>query len=654
MPEAFSDGVMCFTQIIKILDKTAPTILPYPTDTVIKSASLDCIDNIRLSIRATDLCVGERVQALDFVYYNWTATDVATNETVKSGTTNYVFLENVPFGKTYRIGWQVADRCGNLTFATQTVKLVDVKAPSLVCRNINAELARGNNGSWVVVTLADLFMSTADNCTSRAFLESRLTMERGANSTNTYPSVLKNSITFDCLDAGIAVPIRLWTMDAANNANYCEVKVNVQDNLNACAPTPSASINGTIKNDKNADVTNVVVSATSNGTTVGTVTSTALGNFSFATGISSGSNYTLRADRTDAPLNGVTTLDIALMSKHILDIQPLATPYRIIAGDVNRDGELSAIDMLQTRRMILRVTTQFAGGKTWRFVDKRYLFDNPSDPLSEDFPESVSLTNIPAAAQANFIGIKIGDVSGNAWSGAPNALSIFRGANKALTFEADDVQMDAGKDYTVTIRAADFNAQGFQFTMNCTEGVEIVKVLNGNLPDISESNFGRFKNALTMSWNGTFTGKSAEILTLIVRAKNNIALHDALTIGSNLTAAEGFDAKGATLDVKLAFKGQNTDLSRDYRDGGNFTLYQNEPNPFYEETKIAFNLPVDAKAKMIISDAAGRVLKTIEGNYLKGYNEIKITKTELNTSGIVFYRLETPTHTATKKMIVLN
>jgi Dockerin type I domain len=162
-------------------------------------------------------------------------------------------------------------------------------------------------------------------------------------------------------------------------------------------------------------------------------------------------------------LNGVTTLDIALMSKHILDIQPLATPYRIIAGDVNRDGELSAIDMLQTRRMILRVITQFAGGKTWRFVDKRYLFDNPSDPLSEDFPESVILTNIPSAAQANFIGIKIGDVSGNAWSGAPNALSIFRGANKALTFEADDVQMDAGKDYTVTIRAADFNAQGFKW-----------------------------------------------------------------------------------------------------------------------------------------------------------------------------------------------
>jgi Dockerin type I domain len=402
-----------------------------------------------------------------------------------------------------------------------------------------------------------------------------------------------------------------------------------------------------VRNGDGLDVVNAVVSATTNGAAVSTATTTALGNFSMTTGLSTGSNYLVRADRTDAALNGVTTLDIALMSKHILDIQALATPYRIIAGDVNRDGDLSGIDLLQTRRMILRVSTQFTGGKTWRFVDKRYVFNDALNPLLEDFPESVALTNMPSAAQANFIGIKIGDVNGSASTGAPSVMSSLRGANKALVFEADDVPMDAGKDYTVTVRSSDFNAQGFQFTLNCAEGVEIMRVLNGNLPDMSESNFGRFKNALTMSWNGNFTGKSAEILTLIIRSKNNIALHDALTIGSNLTIAEGFDVKNDILDVKLTFKGQNTE-------GSSFALYQNEPNPFHEETKIAFNLPTDSRAKMIISDAAGRVLKTIEGNYLKGYNEIKIVKNELNTSGIVFYRLETPTNTATKKMIVLN
>jgi hypothetical protein len=601
-----------------------------------------------LSIRATDQCIGERVQNLDFVYYYWEATDILTNTVVKTGTTNNVVLENVPFEKTYRIGWRVNDRCGNSVVGNQTVKIVDVKAPSVICQNINAELARGTNGAWVVVPMNSLIMTLADNCTPQAYLNSRLTIERASASTNRYPSVLANSITFDCLDANVSVPVRIWTMDAANNANYCEVTVRVQDNLNACAPVASASISGNVKNDRNADVANVVISAAANGVTLGTATTTALGNYSFTTGVATGNSYTLRADRTDGPLNGVTTLDIALMSKHILDIQPLTTPYRIIAGDVNRDGELSGTDMLQTRRVILRVSPQFTGGKTWRFVDKRYLFDNPQDPLAEDFPESVGLTNIPAAAQANFVGIKIGDVSGNAWTGAPNAMAVIvRGANKALTFEADDIDMDAGKDYIVTLRSSDFNAQGFQLTLNCTEGVEILKVLNGNLPDMSESNFGRFKNALTMSWNGNFTGKSAEIVSFIIRSKTTMALHDALIVGSNLTVAEGFDAKGETMDVKLTFKGLNTE-------GGNFTLYQNEPNPFYEETKIAFHLPTASKAKITLSDASGRVLKTIEGNYLKGYNEIKISKAEVNTTGIIFYRLETPTHNAVRKMIILN
>ncbi len=649
VPEAFSDGVICFTQIIKIIDNTPPMITSAVNDTIIKSAASDCIDNIKLSIKATDQCIGERVQNqnAELLYYYWTVTDVATNRIVKTGLTKEILLENVPFEQQYRIGWRVTDRCANAVVGTQTVKLMDAKAPQLICRNITAELSRGANGAWVMAQLSDLFMSTADNCTPTPFLNNRLTMERAANSTNRYPSTLVNSIMFDCLDAGLSVPIRIWTYDAANNQNYCEVAVHVQDNLNACGTTTTATISGSIKNDKGMDVANAVVSATTNGAAVSSATSTALGNFSMTTGLTTGSNYLVRADRTDVPLNGVTTLDLALMSKHILDIQPLATPYRIIAGDVNRDGELSGIDLLQTRRMILRVATQFAGGKTWRFVDKRYVFNNSFDPLAEDFPESVILTNMPSAAQANFIGIKIGDVSGSASTGAPNVMSSLRGANKALVFEADDVQMDAGKDYTVTVRSSDFNAQGFQFTLNCAEGVEIMRVLNGNLPDMSESNFGRFKNALTMSWNGNFSGKSAEILTLIIRSKSSIALHDALTIGSNLTVTEGFDVKSNILDVKLTFKGQNTE-------GSNFALYQNEPNPFYEETKIAFNLPMDSRAKMIISDAAGRVLKTIEGNYLKGYNEIKIAKTELNTSGIVFYRLETPTNTAIKKMIVLN
>ena len=65
-------------------------------------------------------------------------------------------------------------------------------------------------------------------------------------------------------------------------------------------------------------------------------------------------NYEVKPYRNDKPLQGVTTFDIALISRHILGIEPLSTPHKIIAADANHDGEVDATDMLLLRKLILR------------------------------------------------------------------------------------------------------------------------------------------------------------------------------------------------------------------------------------------------------------------------------------------------------------
>jgi hypothetical protein len=47
------------------------------------------------------------------------------------------------------------------------------------------------------------------------------------------------------------------------------------------------------------------------------------------------------------------------------------------------------------------------------------------------------------------------------------------------------------------------------------------------------------------------------------------------------------------------------------------------------------------------------VIMVKKGDYKAGYNEININKSDLNASGVMYYRLETPEHTATKKMIII-
>ena len=646
-PYAFSDGIICYTQIIKVVDNIAPSFTYCPSDTIIKSyATLGCKDDIKLTVTASDQCAAGQTTSSDYLVFNWTIVDSATNQVLKTGVGNTLF-EPFDYNRNYRVVWSVEDRCGNRTYCQQKVKVVDAKKPAIICKDVNAELMRdATGGGSIQVWATDLLASQLmDNCTPTNYLQQRLVVEKDVASNGSYPSVLSSSVTLTCAESGLAIPVRVWTMDAAGNADYCLAKVKVQDNMNVCRNPTLAGIYGAIKTENQDNIAGVNLSVSMNNANAGTALTTASGIYNI-NNLIQGNNYAVRANRDDLPLNGVTTFDIALMSRHILGIESLKSPYKIIAADVNRDGEVSALDLLHTRRMILRLQTTFPNGTpSWRFIDKQYQFNNPTNPLAEDFPEVVNFTNMELVAQADFIGLKVGDVSSNAWTGSSSATTV-RGALKTLIFNTDDVAMEIGKEYRVTFKSDDFNAQAFQFTLNHTEGVEIVKIESGHFPDMTENNFGRFKTALTTSWNGRFEGKTDNIFTVVLRAKQNLRLSDVFTIGSNLTEAEAYNKDGEIMDVKLVFKGN-------YTEGGTFALHQNEPNPFDYQTKISFHLPTESNAKLTIYDAAGRIVKTIEQKFDKGYNEIPISKEDIKASGILFYRLDTPTHSATKKMIIM-
>jgi SdrD B-like domain/Dockerin type I domain len=657
-PYCFSDGLICYTQVIKVVDNIAPVFTSYAKDTTVKSFVLGCSDTARLTVMATDLCAEGQATNANYLVFKWILIDSATNTTVKTGFGN-TFLSTFDYGKNYRVVWSVEDRCGNRTYCEQKVRVKDAKSPSILCRDINVELGTAGIGIGMAqVPLSSLSpMSLVDNCTPNSYLVKHLTIERDATSAGTYPfPIVSGSATasdttlmFTCIDANLTIPVRVWSIDEAGNGNYCLSKVRVQDNLNACTQL-IATVTGVVKTDNNDNIAGVTLTTSMNGVATGSGLSNATGNFSI-NNLIKGNNYAIRATREDAQVNGVTTFDVALMSKHILGTTPLSTPYKIIAADVNRDGDITAVDMLHTRRMVLRLQTAFPNGTpAWRFVDKAYRFNDPTNPLAEDFPEVVNISNMPTMAQADFIGIKVGDVNGN-------ASVIARGAPKDLIFNTDDKVLEAGKEYRVVFKCDDFNAQSYQFTLNFTdgtsrprvlggEGVEVVNIESGQVPDMAESNFGRFKTALTTSWNGQFEGQTDNVFTLVLRAKQNAQLSDVLNIGSNLTAVEAYDKDGGLMNVKLVFNGKNTE-------GASFTLYQNEPNPFNNQTKVGFNLPNESMVKLTVYDVAGRVLKTIEQKCVKGYNEIQLSKEDINTTGVLYYRLDTPTHSATRKMVRL-
>ncbi|HHS95369.1 MAG TPA: hypothetical protein ENJ45_02175 [Phaeodactylibacter sp.] len=84
-----------------------------------------------------------------------------------------------------------------------------------------------------------------------------------------------------------------------------------------------------------------------------------------------------------------------------------------------------------------------------------------------------------------------------------------------------------------------------------------------------------------------------------------------------------------------------------------FQLFQNQPNPFREETSIGFLLTDNMQVTLRIYDAMGRTLKVVERPFDKGYHEIHIRREELH-GGSLFYSLRTPAGIQIRKMLTIS
>ncbi len=109
------------------------------------------------------------------------------------------------------------------------------------------------------------------------------------------------------------------------------------------------------------------------------------------------------------------------------------------------------------------------------------------------------------------------------------------------------------------------------------------------------------------------------------------------------------DATFTALPAMGGIGGSTEDIAEE-----SMQLFQNQPNPFSDETSISFYLPQGGKAALSIYDVSGKLLKEINGEYSKGLNVESINRSDLQGAGMLYYKLSTATETATQRMILLD
>jgi len=362
----------------------------------------------------------------------------------------------------------------------------------------------------------------------------------------------------------------------------------------------TVALGGTIKTDQNQPVAQVKV----NTSTGNFVLSNANGAFSLNNQAGC-TDQILRPYANKNWLNGVSTYDLVLISKHILGLDTLDTPYRMIAADANRSGSITTFDIVALRKLILGIDTTIQINTSWRFVPAIFSFPNALNPFETAIPDSI-LVSPQGTDQAglHFVGLKVGDVNGSAIAGSTQVADTRTDQTWPLWMK--DTLAAAGTVLEWDVWGDCTNLDGLQLTI-AAEGngmvIESVSMLN---PDILDGHVYLDKSFRLCTepayWSNTPARGAQPLFRLKLRWLRGGALSDMLFLTDTPTPA-------------LAYRNDGTALLPVFKWGSPApSIVSVLPNPMGADGAFLWcNTGTSTPYQCMIYDNAARLLTTLNG-----------------------------------------
>jgi len=441
-----------------------------------------------------------------------------------------------------------------------------------------------------------------------------------------------------------------WTAeDACGNITSCEYLFSVQNASGICGSV-MVPVSGNIRTEAGAGVAgvNVHLSRSFPGIPNWTNTRVTDADGDYSTEVPSGGSYVLVPDLDVAPLNGVSTLDMLLINKHILGQDTLDSPYKMVAADANKSRSITTFDIVELRKLILGVYQKLPNNTSWRFVDADFIFSPPENPLQTPFPETqTGFNHSPQNPPVHdFIAVKVGDVNGNASPGMADHTVETRDAVE-IGLNLPDGVVHAGDVVDVPLTFAAPLA-GFQTTLTFP-GMDLLDIQPG--PEMGAEHFAVFpeENLLTICW----TGAGTPAFTLRLKARRDGSLSDHIRLSHQIAHSEAYLESGNTYRIANIALRTGHDNQAIQPAKGRAELYQNRPNPMASSTEIRFFLPEAGKATLRVIAADGRTVYVKSGVYKAGLHIVNLNREHLaGANGVFHYTLETAQERLTRRMVV--
>ena len=515
----------------------------------------------------------------------------------------------------HRIIFTVTDQCNNTATCEYLFTIVDEEPPFIDCPIGAVGFFASSN--VLIIHASELYQNSTDNCTASNDL-----LFSFSSDTNDNLDTL-TCMDFELCDGSIHVR-ELWITDEAGNQNHCNVYILINNVSCGCVvdifPMPPEFH---VVTEEEEDILGYQVNR--NGTIANDPGPLSYWNFNLGDFIS--------IEKSGNPINGVTTFDLVLISKHILGTLPLDTPLKILAADADGSGTVTTFDVVLLRRLILQIDDDFPDGKSW-------VFDPPF------------IEQTPGFFEFHFEGRHKGDVNGSANPEQHNNTSTEVRTTDEITFFTDNVFLQKGKSYTLPIYVSNYNnIIGGQFSLSFNQDfLELVEIKSNSLPSLDDGNFGmtQIDDGLVLcSWHSTSPerlGGTDSFFEVEVTVNEDCYVKEMLDINSKILNAEAYSENNFG-EVRLLNVNWNVlDESSE--------VLSVTPNPFNFLTNIVFTNKKSGPVNLVLYDLSGKRIISKTKNMEKGNAQFFIHNRELPSKGIYFYEIKTSETIYTGKLIM--
>lgn len=516
----------------------------------------------------------------------------------------------------YQIVVTATDACGNVATDTFSITVTLTGPPFIFCEKIVRNIT---DQEFVDVEAEEFVLYINGTCDPDTF---KFSYSR----TDINDTIRR----YFCDDIGDILVWIYWYDESGVNFDSCKSIVTILDPNDFCTGN-IFRVFGQVLTENSVPVE--AVNMRLDG--MGSVFTGKDGSYRFNSMPSAG-NYMLKPEKNDGLLEGVSTLDVIMIQRHILGASKIISPYRLVAADVNNDDKISASDLVELKKAILGTTQSFKNNQSWKMIDSRYQFPDPTNPFNHAYPLYHEFISPEGNMWSDFVGVKIGDVNTSYTANIRSQADT----RSSIKLNAQDEAVQIGSEVALGVNLGQKEwIDGFQFTFDIDQ-LDDVQVSSELFAEQLNYHIQDGKLVVLAALDQAVLVNERELFVIKANALKAGYMSEMIT-----------QSRQGTSEIYTALTPRSASLEWN-RSVSAWSVKQNSPNPWTDKTSIVCNTDKAGTVTYKLMDATGKLIYAGEQKVNVGENNIEIKADVLNgKTGVILYEIRLGDEVSNGKMI---